>query len=165
MRKWIKVVYPGTFDPFTNGHLGVIKRAVVLFDTVIVAVAKGLHKEPLFTIDERVEMIKETLKRECYDNVIVESFGGLLVDYVREKGANIILRGLRSVSDFDYELQIANINKKIAPEIETIFMMTEEEYFFINSRHVKEVARLGGDVSKLVPPYVAERLKKKFSLK
>lgn len=153
------VVYPGTFDPLTNGHLGVIKRGLNIFDKVIVVVASNSSKNPLFNAQERVDMIREVV--EGLENVEVDQFDGLLVDYARKRGAKVILRGLRSVTDFDYEFQMANINKKIAPDIETLFMMTEEEYFFINSIHVREVAYFGGNVSKLVPVCVERRLKEK----
>jgi pantetheine-phosphate adenylyltransferase len=153
-------IYPGTFDPITRGHLDVIERSLNLFDELIVAVAKSAVKETLFGVEERVEMIKEELKD--FPRVRVESFGGLLIDYLKKKGSNVILRGLRVISDFEYEFQMALTNRKLDPQIETIFMMTAENYAPISSRFIKEIARLGGNVEAFVTPGVARRLKEKF---
>jgi pantetheine-phosphate adenylyltransferase len=153
-------IYPGTFDPITRGHLDVIERSLNLFDELIVAVAQSAVKETLFGVEERVEMIKEELKD--FPRVRVESFGGLLIDYLKKKGSNVILRGLRVISDFEYEFQMALTNRKLDPQIETIFMMTAENYAPISSRFIKEIARLGGNVEAFVTPGVARRLKEKF---
>jgi pantetheine-phosphate adenylyltransferase len=156
-------VYPGTFDPITRGHLDVIERSLSLFDELIVAVAEGAAKGPLFGAEERLEMIKEAIKG--WPQVRCESFDGLLIDYLREKECRIILRGLRVISDFEYEFQMALTNRKLDAEIETVFMMTAEEYAPISSRFIKEIARLGGDVSAFVTPGVVTRLKKRFGVK
>ena len=150
-------VYPGTFDPITNGHLDIIERGLKLFDGLIVAIAESPVKEPLFAVDERVNMAKEAVKK--YKNVKVESFNCLLIDYLRKKNANIILRGLRVISDFEYEFQMALTNRKLASEIETVFMMTAEGYSYLSSRFIKEIARLGGRFDCFVPPNVAKMLK------
>lgn len=155
-------VYPGTFDPITRGHLDVIERGFKLFDTLIVAVAESQSKYPLFDVSERLEIIREETKG--YKNVRVESFSGLLIDYVRKKKASTVLRGLRVISDFEYEFQMALINRKLDPSIETVFMMTSETYAPVSSRFIKEIARLGGDVSAFVTPKVARRLKEKYAL-
>jgi pantetheine-phosphate adenylyltransferase len=153
-------VYPGSFDPITNGHIDIIQRGLEIFDGVIVAIADNTQKKSLFTIKERVEMAKMAL-RELPD-VVVESFTSLLVDYVEKTNASVILRGLRATSDFEYEFQMAHMNKSLNKKLDTLFMMTGRDYFFISSRTVKEVASLGGDVNGLVPEVVAKRLKKKF---
>jgi len=153
-------VYPGTFDPITNGHLDIIERGLKLFDGLIVAIAESPAKEPLFDVDERVTMAKEAVKK--YKNVKVESFNCLLIDYLRKKNANIILRGLRVISDFEYEFQMALTNRKLAPDIETVFMMTAEGYSYLSSRFIKEIARLGGRFDCFVPVNVAKMLKEKF---
>ena len=153
-------VYPGTFDPITNGHLDIIERGLKLFDGLIVAIAESPAKEPLFDVDERVTMAKEAVKK--YKNVKVESFNCLLIDYLRKKKANIILRGLRVISDFEYEFQMALTNRKLAPDIETVFMMTAEGYSYLSSRFIKEIARLGGRFDCFVPPNVAKMLKERF---
>ena len=153
-------VYPGTFDPITNGHLDIIERGLKLFDGLIVAIAESPAKEPLFDVDERVTMAKEAVKK--YKNVKVESFNCLLIDYLRKKNANIILRGLRVISDFEYEFQMALTNRKLAPDIETVFMMTAEGYSYLSSRFIKEIARLGGRFDCFVPPNVAKMLKERF---
>ena len=153
-------VYPGTFDPITNGHLDIIERGLKLFDGLIVAIAESPAKEPLFDVDERVTMAKEAVKK--YKNVKVESFNCLLIDYLRKKKANIILRGLRVISDFEYEFQMALTNRKLAPDIETVFMMTAEGYSYLSSRFIKEIARLGGRFNCFVPPNVAKMLKERF---
>jgi len=149
-------IYPGSFDPITNGHLDIIKRASELFDQVIVAVIKNPSKKAQFSLSDRVEMIKK-----CAPGVIVESFDGLLVEYARQKGAKTIVRGLRAVSDFDYEFQMALTNRKMAPNIETIFLMTDYKYSYLSSSFVKHIAALGGDVSELVPAPIAKKLKKR----
>jgi pantetheine-phosphate adenylyltransferase len=153
-------VYPGSFDPITNGHIDIIKRGLEIFDGVIVAIADNAQKKSLFTIEERVEMVKIALHH--LPDVVVESFRGLLVDYVEKTKASVILRGLRATSDFEYEFQMAHMNKSLNKKLDTLFMMTGRDYFFISSRTVKEVAGLGGDVNGLVPKVVAERLERKF---
>lgn len=159
MKKRI-AVYPGTFDPITNGHMDVIERGLKLFDGLIVAIAESQTKEPLFTVDERIRMAKDAVRR--YKNVKVESFDCLLIDYMREKKANIVLRGLRVISDFEYEFQMALTNRKLAPDIETVFMMTAGDYSYLSSRFIKEIARLGGRFDCFVPPNVTKMLKGKF---
>ena len=156
----IKAVYPGTFDPVTNGHLDLIERGSALFDEITVAILKVPEKETLFTIEERVEIVKEAVKK--FPNVHVESFQKLLVDYVESIGAKVIVRGLRAVSDFEYELQMAMMNRRLKGKIETIFMMPNEAYSYLSSKLVKEVAQLGGKLSGLVPPHVEKRLQEKF---
>lgn len=151
-------VYPGSFDPITNGHLDVIERAAQLFEKVIVAVIRNPDKKPYYSFKERMEMLKSTVPH--LNNVRVESFDGLLVDYVRQKKARAIVRGLRAVSDFDYEFQMALTNRRMAPEIETVFLMTDYRYSYLSSSFVKQIAGLGGDVSGLVPLAVARKLKK-----
>ncbi len=153
-------IYPGTFDPFTNGHLDLVKRSLRTFDEVIVAVAPSLKKQPLFTIDERFAMIENSLKN--YRRTKIEVFDGLLVDYVRKKRGIAIIRGLRAVSDFEYELQMALMNRRLNPQIETVFMMPSEEYSFLTATIVKEIASLGGPVKDLVPGPVERELLKKL---
>jgi pantetheine-phosphate adenylyltransferase len=155
----IIAVYPGSFDPVTNGHLDLIARGAKIFDHLIVAVAKNVEKEPLFTVQERVEML-EAVTFE-FKNVEIDVFDGLLMDYAREKGARVVLRGIRAVSDYEYELQMAMMNRKIEPDIETVFMMPGEAYSYISSRLVRELAKLGGPVKDMVPPLVEERLRGK----
>ena len=150
-------IYPGSFDPVTNGHIDIIQRACQLFDKVIVAVIRNPEKKPQFSLEEREGMLKSSLLKNR--NAEVESFDGLLVDYAKEKKANIIVRGLRAVSDFDYEFQMALTNRKMAPEIETLFFMTDYKYSYLSSSFVKQIAKLGGDVSELVPKPVAEKLR------
>jgi len=152
-------IYPGSFDPVTNGHLDIIGRAVRLFDRVIVAVATESGKTPLFTLEERKALVAESVKR--WRTVEVDSFNGLLVDYVSSKGAGAVVRGLRAVSDFEYEFQMALMNRNLDKTIETIFLMPKDTYVFLSSRLVKEIARLGGDVSPFVPPTVARELRGK----
>jgi pantetheine-phosphate adenylyltransferase len=154
-------VYPGSFDPITYGHVDIIKRALLIFDKVIVAVAHNFDKASLFTPNERVEMIKEALK--AYPNVSVSSFEGLLMDYMKGTKANVVLRGLRATSDFEYEYHMAAMNRSLNDEIDTLFMMTGKDYFFVSSRTIKEVASLGGSVAGLVPDNVALKLKQKFA--
>jgi pantetheine-phosphate adenylyltransferase len=156
----IKAVYPGTFDPVTNGHLDLIERGSALFDEITVAILKLPEKETLFAINERVEMVEEAVKK--FGNVRVESFQKLLVDYVESIGAKVIVRGLRAVSDFEYELQMAMMNRRLKGSIETIFMMPNEAYSYLSSKLVKEVAQLGGQLTGLVPSHVESRLQNKF---
>ncbi len=154
-------IYPGTFDPFTNGHLDLVVRSLRAFDEVVVAVAPSMKKKPLFTIRERLSLIEKSL--DGYERVRIEVFDGLLVDYVKSKRGTVIIRGLRAVSDFEYELQMALMNRRLNPEIETVFMMPSEEYSFLTATIVKEIASLGGPVTQLVPAPVEKALKRKFS--
>ena len=156
-------IYPGTFDPITNGHLDIITRAAALFDKVIIAVAEDNYKKVLFSDEERLDMIREVTRD--FDNVSVDSFSGLLMDYCREKDAAAVIRGLRAVSDFEYEMQLALMNKKINPEVETVFLMTGQQYSFISSSIIKDVASLGGCISGLVPPSVEKRIFAKYEKK
>ena len=156
-----RAIYPGSFDPITNGHLDVIQRAAKLFDEVIVAVAFNEEKRSLFPVDERVAMISETAA--AFINVRVSRFDGLLVDFARSQGASAVVRGLRAVSDFEFEFQMALMNRKLEPEIETIFMMPAEKYTYLSSRIVKEIGRLGGNVDAFVPVSVAAALRQKFA--
>lgn len=151
------VIYPGSFDPLTNGHLDVIQRATKLFDRVIVAVARNEGKVPLFNLAERLELVTESIKH--LKNVEADGFDCLLVDYVERRSAQAIIRGLRAVSDFEFEFQLALMNRKLNERIETIFMMPKDTYTFLSSRIVKEIARLGGDISSFVPPPVQAALK------
>ncbi len=153
-------IYPGSFDPVTNGHLNLVRRGLRMFDRLIVAVANNSRKQPLFDIDERLELLRRCLGDD--GRVEVDSFEGLLVDYAKRKKVPVVLRGLRAVSDFEYEFQMANMNRKLSPEIETIFMMTGEAHFYISSGFVREVARLGGSVKDLVPDPVLEKLAERF---
>jgi len=159
----IRAVYPGTFDPVTNGHLDLIKRSAVQFDKVIVAILKNSDKLPLFTLEERVEMLKEAVRG--LDNVAVATFGGLLVDYAHRIKASVIVRGIRAVSDYEYELQMALMNRRLSSKVETVFLMPAETYTYLSSRMVREVSALGGSVHGLVPPGVERRLKQKLSQK
>ena len=154
-------IYPGSFDPLTNGHLDVIQRAAKLFDRVVVAVASNESKYPLFTKDERVALVKKAVAK--LPNVEADAFDGLLVEYVAAKQAQVIVRGLRAVSDFEFEFQLALMNRKLDEKIETIFMMPKDTYTFLSSRLVKEIARLGGDVGAFVPAHVQSALAKKFA--
>ncbi|MBN2804442.1 MAG: pantetheine-phosphate adenylyltransferase [Deltaproteobacteria bacterium] len=154
-------IYPGTFDPITNGHLDIIVRSLGIFDKIIVAVAKNSSKQTLFSVAEREEIIKEVLINE--KAIEVDSFEGLTVEYAHKKNACAILRGLRAVADFEYELQMANMNRKLNTSLETIFMMTSEKSFFVSSRNVKEVALFGGDISELVPPLVVSKISEKIN--
>jgi pantetheine-phosphate adenylyltransferase len=155
-----KVLYPGTFDPITNGHIDIIKRARDLFDSVIVTIAVNPSKDPLFSLEERLFLIKESITG--FDNITVDYFEGLLVDYARKSGAIGIIRGLRAVSDFEYEFQMALMNRKLAEDISTIFLMPHEKYTYLNSSIVRNLASLGGDVSDFVPKVVQEALRNKF---
>ena len=156
------VIYPGSFDPLTNGHLDVVQRAARLFDRVVVAVAKNEGKHPLFTLKERVALVKKSTAH--LPNVEADSFDSLLVEYVVSRKAQAIVRGLRAVSDFEFEFQLALMNRKLNENIETIFMMPKDTYTFLSSRIVKEIARLGGDVSGFVPAHVQAALARKFSV-
>jgi len=153
-------VYPGSFDPITNGHVDVIRRGTKVFDRLIVAVADNPAKQALFTKDERTEMIREVTRG--FKNVEIDAFDGLVVDYVHRKKAGVILRGIRTISDFEYEYQMALTNRTFAQDIETMFVMTHEEYSFVSSRLIKEAVSMGGDVSSFVPKEVEKRLKAKF---
>ena len=157
----IIAIYPGSFDPVTNGHLDLIERASKLFDRLIVALLRNLEKDALFSLEEREEMLVESLRH--LPNVSVDSFDGLLVDYARRKGAQVILRGIRAVSDYEYELQMALMNRQLEPGVETVFMLPGEAYSYLSSRLVKEVARLGGSVKGLVPPQVEKRIRAKVA--
>lgn len=153
-------VYPGTFDPVTNGHLDLVERSLRIFDQIIVAVAENPRKAPLFSLAERVALFEKATAK--YDRVVIEGFDGLLVDYVKQKKATGIIRGLRAVSDFELEMQMALMNRRLDNTIETVFLMPNEEYSFITSTIVKEAASYGGDVSSLVPAVVVAKLKKRF---
>ena len=153
-------IYPGSFDPLTCGHVSIIERGLNVFDKVVVAVALNVRKSgALFTVEERIDQIKECFPDE---NVEVDTFNGLLVDYVKSRNTNILLRGLRAVSDFEYELQMANMNRRINEDIETVFMMTEESHFYVSSSLIKEVARFGGDVSGMIPDHIVGPLYEKL---
>ncbi|MBD3274748.1 MAG: pantetheine-phosphate adenylyltransferase [Candidatus Marinimicrobia bacterium] len=155
-----KAIYPGTFDPITYGHLDIIKRSVRLFDHVVVAVSSNPSKNPLFTTEERVALIKEVCDIK---NVSIDSFNGLLVDYAETQSATALIRGLRAVSDFEYEFQMALVNRKLSEELSTVFLMPHEQYTHLNSSIVREVASFHGDVSPYVPPAVVRELERKFS--
>jgi len=157
-----RAIYPGTFDPITNAHIDIIKRAKKLFDVIIIAIAQPRHKNPLFTLEERLFLVKESLKD--MEDIEVLTFDGLLVDLCKKLNVNIIIRGIRAISDFDYEFQIAWMNRKLFNEIETILLMPSEEYFFLSSSIVKEVAMLGGNIDNFVPEIVKFELLKKFGL-
>ena len=152
-------IYPGSFDPVTNGHLDLIERGEKMFDRLIVAVLKNLEKEPMFSVAERVEMLREATKK--WDCVEVDVFEGLLVDFARQRGAGVILRGIRAVSDYEYELQMALMNRKLEPRMETVFMLPSEAYSYLSAKIVRELAQLGGPLSGLVPPLVEQRLRAK----
>lgn len=156
-------IYPGTFDPITNGHIDLIRRSLKIFDEIIIAVALSQKKEPLFTVDERIELINESIKD--LNGARVETFDNLLVDYTKSRNGIAIIRGLRAVSDFEYELQMALMNRRLDADIETVFMMPSEEYTFLSSTIIKEVASFGGDVKGLVPEAVEKALKENFKKK
>ncbi len=156
-----KVVYPGTFDPITNGHIDLVERACRLFDHVVIAIATSQKKQPLFSLEERVDLVQQALGH--LENVEVIGFEGLLVDLVRNQNANGVLRGLRAVSDFEYEFQLANMNRALAPEMESLFLTPSEHLSFISSTLVREIASMGGDVSKFVAEPVSQALLKKFN--
>jgi pantetheine-phosphate adenylyltransferase len=153
-------IYPGTFDPITFGHIDIIERATVLFDKVIVAIAQNKAKTPMFSVSERKRMIAEATSK--HKNIEIDSFEGLVVDYVQSKNATAIIRGLRAISDFEYELQMALMNRKLKEKVITVFLMPHEKYVYLNSSIVKEVASFSGDISHLVPPVVQRALKKKL---
>ena len=155
----IVAIYPGSFDPLTNGHVDIIQRGSRLFDRIVVGVLVNLQKAPLFTVPERVAIAREVFRE--WPNVEVDTFDGLLVDYARRRHASVIVRGLRAVSDFEYEMQMALMNRRLRPEVETVFMMPAEPYTYLSSRLVKEVVALGGSVSGLVPEVVEDRLREK----
>jgi pantetheine-phosphate adenylyltransferase len=157
--KKVLAIYPGSFDPVTNGHLDLIERGAKIFDRLIVGLLRNFDKDPLFSLDERVEMLREVVRP--WPNVEVEVFSGLLVEYARLHGANVILRGIRAVSDYEYELQMAMMNRKLNPNLETVFMMPALSYSYLSSRLVREIAQLGGSITGLVPATVEERLRAK----
>ncbi len=152
-------IYPGSFDPVTNGHLDLIERGDRMFDLVIVAVLSNAEKQPLFSVPERVEMLREVTKK--WPGVEVDVFHGLLVDYARKRGAGVILRGIRAISDYEYELQMALMNRKLEPRLETVFMLPGESFSYLSSKLVREIAQLGGSLKDLVPPEVEQRLRAK----
>jgi len=154
-------IYPGSFDPVTNGHLDLIERGEKMFDRLIVSVLKNLEKEPLFSVTERVDMLREVTKK--WDSVEVDVFEGLLVDHARVCGAGVILRGIRAVSDYEYELQMALMNRKLEPRLETVFMLPGESYSYLSAKLVREIAQLGGPLTGLVPAIVEQRLRAKVS--
>src|SRR4051794_9166553 len=154
-------IYPGSFDPITNGHLDLIERGSRMFDRLIVSILRNDAKQPLFSVEERTEMLRDVL--DIYPNVAIDSFNGLLVDHASAHSATVLLRGIRAISDYEYELQMALMNRRLRPEIETVFMMANEAYSFISSRIVKEVFSLGGDITGLVPPSVEARLKARLT--
>lgn len=153
-------VCPGSFDPATNGHIDIIKRSAELFDRVIVAVLNNPNKQPLFSVEERVELLRKTCG--SMENVEIDSFSGLLIEYAKSRNVNVIVKGLRAVSDFEYELQMALMNKKLYPGIETVFMMTSSKYSYLSSSLVKEVARLGGCIRGLVPEVIESEIHRRF---
>ena len=163
MQKDVLAVYPGTFDPITLGHEDVVRRATQLFGRVIVAVAAGHHKNTLFSVDERLAMVRESV--QGYPQVEVESFAGLLRDFVVQRGGKAMVRGLRAVTDFDYEFQLAGMNRTLMPEVETVFLTPSDKYQFISSSFVREIVTLGGEVEKFVSPLVLERLMRKVNSK
>jgi len=152
-------IYPGSFDPLTNGHVDIIQRGSKLFDRIVIAILLNIEKAPLFTVQERVEITREVFRE--YPNVEVDTFDGLLVEYARRKRASVIVRGLRAISDFEYEMQMALMNRHLNPDVETVFMMPAETYTYVSSRLVKEVVALGGSVTNLVPSIVESRLREK----
>jgi len=158
----VVAIYPGSFDPITNGHLDMIARGLRLVDHLIVAVLENSEKQPLFTVKERMEMLAEATRE--YSNVEIGSFNGLLVDYAKQREASLILRGIRAISDYEFELQMALMNRRLRPELETVFLMAGEAHSFLSSRLVKDVFRLGGDISGMVPPTVERRLKERITI-
>ena len=158
----VTAIYPGSFDPITNGHLDLVQRGARMFDTLIVAILSNDSKLPLFSVEERMDMLREVV--HPYANVQVDCFDGLLVDYAAARTATVLLRGIRAISDYEYELQMALMNRRLRPEIETVFMMANEAYSFISSRLVKQVFSLGGNISGLVPPSVLERMQRRLPI-
>lgn len=156
-------IYPGSFDPITNGHLDLIERSCRLVDRLIVAILRNAEKQPLFSVDERIAMLSEVVSP--YDCVEVCTFDGLLVDFAEERSADVIIRGIRAISDYEFELQMALMNRRLRPQLETVFLMAGEAYSFVSSRLVKEVFSLGGDIAGLVPPVVARRLQERLLVK
>jgi pantetheine-phosphate adenylyltransferase len=157
----VVALYPGTFDPLTNGHLDIIQRSLAIFDRVVVAIAVNVRKEPLFSTEERMRLIREAAGED--PRLVVVSFGGLLVDYVKKCGARVVIRGLRAIADFEYEFQLAHMNRRLAPGVDTVFLPTTQENFYVSSSLVKEIARFGGDVSGVVPETVHRALIAKFA--
>jgi pantetheine-phosphate adenylyltransferase len=157
-----RAIFPGTFDPITNGHLDLIERGSRIFDELVVAVLRNPDKNPLFTLSERVEMLREVTRDR--DNVSVATFDGLLVNFARQVGASAVLRGIRAISDYEYEFQMALMNRRLAPEVEVVFMMPAQRYTFVSSRLLKEVYLLGGEIEDLVPATVLERLRAKVAV-
>ena len=157
----IRAIYPGSFDPLTNGHLDLIERGSKIFEELVVAILRNAEKDPLFTVAERRDMLEQMVK--SFPNVRVDVFEGLLVEYAEQKKATVILRGIRAISDYEYELQMALMNRKLQPQIETVFMMPAEAYSYLSSRLVKEIFRLGGSVRGLVPGLVEQKLREKFA--
>jgi len=158
-----RAIYPGSFDPVTNGHLDLIQRALSLFDELLVVIAVNPGKASLFTIEERIEMMRRAVKG--FKKVKIESFKGLTVDFARKQKGNVLIRGLRAISDFDYEFQMALTNRKLAPKIDTVFLMPSESYFYVSSRLIKEIASHQGDISSYVPAFVRDRVVKKLAHK
>jgi pantetheine-phosphate adenylyltransferase len=156
-------IYPGTFDPLTNGHLSILNRSLKIFDKLIIAILINPKKTPLFSLQERIDMIKEVLGEK--ENIEVDSFDGLLVDYAVQKGASVIVRGLRALSDFEFEFQLALMNRKLNRDVQSVFLMTDYKWFYTSSTIIKEAASLNGNISGLVPPIVCERLKEKYGYK
>lgn len=161
--KHVVAVYPGTFDPITNGHLDILERALAMFDRIIVTIALNVRKQPLFTVDERIGFIRDAIAPHAA-RVEFASFDGLLVDFCQRRNARVIVRGLRAMADFEYEFQFAHMNRRLAPEIDTVFFMTDERNHYVSSSLVKEVSSLGGDVTGLVPPPVVRALAAKFAV-
>jgi len=157
----VRAIYPGSFDPLTNGHLDLIERGSKIFEELIVAILRNAEKDPLFTVSERREMLEKMVKP--FPNVRIEVFEGLLVEFAMQKKATVLLRGIRAISDYEYELQMALMNRKLQPELETVFMMPAEAYSYLSSRLVKEIFRLGGSVRGLVPELVEQKLREKFA--
>ena len=153
-------IYPGTFDPLTNGHLSILSRALKIFDNLIIAILINHKKTPLFSLEERKSMMEEVLRGKR--NIEIDSFDGLLVDYAVKKGSNVIVRGLRALSDFEYEFQLALMNRKLNRDVQSIFLMTDYKWFYISSTIIKEAASYGGDISGLTPPIVCKKLKEKY---
>ena len=157
----IRAIYPGSFDPVTLGHIDIAERALKIVDELVIGVLNNSSKTSLFSAEERVKMLRETVGKQ-HPNVTVESFSGLTVDFARQKGANLLIRGLRAVTDYEYELQMAQMNHKLHDKLETMFLMASIKYSFLSSSTIKEIAQLGGDVSSFVPPLIAQRLREKF---